>query len=108
MGYYTHHRLSSEPEDFEDQYAITLAEISRYDTSYFDGTGDSCKWYDREADMIELSKVFPDVKFRLDGEGEESFDIWVKWYHGGKQTGVWRCPDPDIPTGFDPPEEETE
>lgn len=105
MGYYTHHRLSSAPEDIEDTYATTLAEISGYDASCFDryGSGETCKWYDHESDMIELSKVFPEVRFRLDGRGEGDNDLWVEWYHDGKRTGKWRMPDPHIPAGFDPP-----
>lgn len=38
------------------------------------------KWYDHVEDMIKLSKVFPEILFILDGQGEEigeSF-IWME------------------------------
>lgn len=49
---------------------------------------DSCKWYDHEEDMVRLSKKFPDVVFELHGEGEESGDIWVKYFKNGKKQVV--------------------
>lgn len=42
------------------------------------------KWYNHENDMREISKQFPDVIFQLNGEGEESGDIWVKYFVNGK------------------------
>lgn len=45
---------------------------------------DSCKWYDHEDDMRRLSLRFPDVVFTLNGEGEESGDVWVKYFKDGK------------------------
>ena len=42
------------------------------------------KWYDFDEDMEKLSKAFPDVVFRLEGDGEETDDVWVKYYMGGK------------------------
>ena len=42
------------------------------------------KWYNHENDMREISKQFPDIIFQLNGEGEESGDIWVKYFVNGK------------------------
>lgn len=36
------------------------------------------KWYENEDEMLELSQEFPEVLFKLHGEGEESGDIWDK------------------------------
>lgn len=52
--------------------------------SLLDVLGDSCKWYEHEEDMRRVSKVFPSVLFTLRGEGEESGDIWVKYFKDGK------------------------
>lgn len=49
---------------------------------------DMVKWYDEEKDMKALSALFPSVHFILSGDGEDSGDIWVKHYVGGK---VQRC-----------------
>ena len=45
---------------------------------------DSCKWYDHEDDMKRLSRRFPKSVFTLKGEGEESGDVWVKYFKNGK------------------------
>lgn len=104
MGYYTHHKVSWEPNNFQDIYLERLAEISQYNIDHFTGEGDSCKWHEREENMLQLSKEFLDIKFRVDGDGDGSNDIWVKWYHAGKLTGEWSAPQIIIPEGFDPPE----
>lgn len=44
----------------------------------------SIKWYDSIEDLTEVSKAFPDVLLQVDGEGEESGDIWRTYYKGGK------------------------
>ena len=42
------------------------------------------KWYDNEEDMRLLSKEFPDILFKLHGEGEDNKDIWDKYFMNGK------------------------
>ncbi len=41
------------------------------------------KWYDYQYEMSELSKVCPDIRLTLHGEGEESGDIWNEHYLNG-------------------------
>ena len=43
-----------------------------------------CKWYSHEQDMKEYSENAPDVLFTLNGEGEESGDVWVQYFKAGK------------------------
>lgn len=45
---------------------------------------DECKWYDHEYDMMQVSKMFPDVIFRLSGDGEEREDMWREYFHNGE------------------------
>lgn len=51
---------------------------------FVNGQADSCTWYDHASDMQWLSKKFPTVLFTLKGEGEESGDLWVKYFRDGK------------------------
>ena len=41
---------------------------------------DEAKWYEYDEDMIEISKQFPECKFKLYGRGEELLDVWNKYY----------------------------
>lgn len=47
-------------------------------------SGDEVKWYEHEEDMKFLSKQYPDILFKLHGEGEENGDIWDKYFMNGK------------------------
>ena len=42
------------------------------------------KWYDHYDEMIILSKEFPSLYFELDGEGEDSGDLWREYFHNGE------------------------
>lgn len=48
------------------------------------------KWYEFEDDMTKLSKAFPEVVFKLSGDGEETDDVWVTYYMGGKSQSAKR------------------
>lgn len=61
----------------EDTESGTRCELS------LDGD-DEHKWNDNEDDMRLLSKEFPDVLFKLHGEGEDNEDIWDKYFMNGK------------------------
>ena len=43
------------------------------------------KWYEHDENMVELSLKFPDIVFKLHGEGEETEDIWDCYYKNGKK-----------------------
>lgn len=50
-----------------------------------DGRGcESTKWYDHEDHIKALSKDIPHVLFILSGQGEETGDIWRKYFLDGK------------------------
>lgn len=56
---------------------------------------DDLKWYDHEKEMRKLSEEFPDVLFKLHGEGEDNDDIWDKYFMSGKMQSCYAeiiCP----------------
>lgn len=85
MGYYTSYEL----EIIEgDKSVIKELREENSNAKYsFCDNGDpesTTKWYDHNEDMVEFSLKHKDVLFKLTGEGEESGDIWVKYYKNGK------------------------
>jgi hypothetical protein len=85
MGYYTDFNL----EVIGGHHEI-LAEIIESDEDTFygldkDGNSyDRVKWYDHEVDMKKVSKEYPELVFKLSGEGEEAGDLWIKYFKNGR------------------------
>lgn len=98
MGYYTTYELSAEDSSVQEDVERRAREISGYSS-----LEDSCKWYDHDEHMLALSKEFPTITLRLDGEGEETGDVWAKWYRNGEMIGAWKAPAIAPPAGFVPP-----
>lgn len=69
-------------EDAAEQIRKVPSEV--FDNLTYD---DAHKWYDHEEHMRLLSKAFPEFIFQLDGSGEETGDVWRKWFHKGKMQG---------------------
>jgi hypothetical protein len=42
------------------------------------------KWYDHEVHMRQISQKYKDLLFVLSGKGEDSSDLWVKYFKNGK------------------------
>lgn len=84
MGYYTNFQLDFNPNVHdEDQFLGDLKEFTGYSWSN-DYELYDVKWYNWMNDMTELSKKYPNHLFQLDGQGEESGDIWRAFFKGGK------------------------
>lgn len=96
MGYYTYFEITI-PAKFDELDVIEkLEKISEYKfessrsnekTKTF-ATAESYKWYDHESNMFELSEMFPKILFQVDGDGEESDDLWRTYYLNGKSQDV--------------------
>ena len=83
MGYYTTYTLrTTRGCDNQEEIEEKLQEISGYSIKF--GWDDPYKWYTHEQDMKELSKIYPETTFLLEGQGEESEDIWRKYFKNGK------------------------
>lgn len=93
MGYCTRYKLNWDCKKSKttwDDISDEIALRQKAGTDFFyavDENGDcsdSCKWYDHETEVAQFSKIYPDVLFELSGEGEESGDIWKKYFKNGK------------------------
>lgn len=58
-------------------------------------TNGEMKWYDWEEDMSQLANEFPDVEFRLEGNGEDEGDWWVALFKGKREQIKYCSPPSD-------------
>lgn len=84
MGYYTNFQLEITPAVENDlQFFDEFRELTGYnwqrDYEMYD-----VKWYRWKDDMRDISKRYPDRLFQLDGQGEESDDLWRAFFKNGK------------------------
>ena len=84
MGYYTYYYL----EMYGDQDKIDDAfddAMDSEDERIRELVGDNhtdIKWYDFEKDFKKFAKRHPDVLFVVQGDGEESYDLWEERFKG--------------------------
>lgn len=92
MGYYTNFELSVDQDEeavreflSSEDGNLTGGYLSSW-LEYWSGSWSANgKWYEHSEDMKFLSTRFPDVLFTLTGDGEETGDLWAKYYKGGKE-----------------------
>ena len=88
MGYNTYYQLEVEGPlnqicpicGHEGEYNHERLIEQRFDILF----SEENKWYDWAEDMKEYSKLFPNILFTLNGEGEESGDFWAAYIKNGK------------------------
>lgn len=83
--YFTLNKIQGSDEDF-DAFVKDIDEKSG--VNFTDDAGQSAKWYDHHEDMTEVSRKYPDLTVQLDGEGEDSEDVWATRYRGGESESV--------------------
>ena len=96
MGYYTYYTLDVckyennqiglEPDrPVLDEVVKALKESGVVGYAFYEDLSprDAVKWYEHDEDMLNVSEKFPELIFCLGGEGEESADMWQKFYHNG-------------------------
>ena len=85
MGYYTTYSLTHE-EGPREQFKKMLEDIDAMmgdnEMSSFESI--NAKWYSYEMDIKQLSLKYPDIIFRVNGDGEDSDDLWQDFWHAGK------------------------
>lgn len=90
MGYYTNYELCSDilndPKASKHIRELLHASTGCEWEAWGDciSPGHSMKWYEHTEDMIAISRLYPNAVFELSGWGEESADIWKKYFHYGK------------------------
>ena len=85
MGYYTLYTLSVEVGDPNIIDSQEFQDIFYKTTSYnIENLYDTIKWYSCTENMIQISKLYPDVVFKLCGDGEDRDDRWIEYYCNGE------------------------
>lgn len=85
MGYYTDFELEIVSGEEHVDRTILAQELSEISTYAFDEEfWLNAKWYDFMEDMKKVSLLYPNTLFRLNGNGEESGDMWQCYYKDGK------------------------
>ena len=90
MGYHTDYKLESSDGISHEE---NVGALSGYGNQLWE---ESWKWYDHQEHMLEYSLKYPDVEFVLDGVGENSTDVWRKWFKNGRMQ-QWIMPEPEPP-----------
>ena len=88
MGYITYYTLNKIQGSDED-YEALVKDIE--EKTGIDFSRDNCqeaKWYDNHKDMTALTEKYPDLTVQLDGDGEDSDDVWACRYRGGRSEQV--------------------
>ena len=85
MSYYTDYTLSF----IHNDAGAVLEELSNISGYTWDRNEKyQVKWYSHVRDMLKLSECFPDTMFLLEGQGEESGDVWKYYCKAGKHYKV--------------------
>lgn len=84
MGYNTYFSLKVDGTEYDQDVHKFVFDffMNKHD---FVPCDDYCKWYTYDDDMLELSRLFPSIKFELHGDGEDEEDLWTTYYLNGKK-----------------------
>ena len=86
MGYYTTFSLALE-EGPREQYQRMLEDIDAImgDNGMSSFESINVKWYSYDTDIRELSLRYPDITFRVNGDGEDPSDLWKEFWRAGNR-----------------------
>lgn len=87
MGYHTTYTIFIEDGDpKEDELTRITKMLDTYEDFDYWGEewiGSDIKWYDYLDNMCELSKAFPQLRFFVHGDGDDSDDLWEDHWQAG-------------------------
>ena len=84
MGYYTKHRITLSaplPVDWNPDDGGDGSDPIRAGQTTGSMHG---KWYDRTPDMVEMSNAHPEILFTIEGQGDETGDLWIEYWQNGR------------------------
>ena len=93
MGYYTRYWLTVEVNSLDEMKKIVAKfnEIYQYNELDINSIGEGgieaefeSTWYSHDEDMKQLSRLFPNYVFQLEGQGEDREDWWISCYKNGE------------------------
>lgn len=92
MGYFTTFAVTAQENgkeiDFSDSMKHELAKITQeIDSTDIDELAEgyfNSKWYSYDSDVKLLSEKFPNIVFTVEGQGEDSDDLWKHYFFNGK------------------------
>jgi hypothetical protein len=89
MGYLTDYKLSIVKDDGKVSLKDIKEELEKITYYKFVLCADyleknDAKWSSNRKDMIKISKKYPNVVFKLQGNGENIDDFWISYYKNGK------------------------
>ena len=110
MGYYTRFNLEIRSEITKKTAEEIVKSINDkigfkcftlYVPSYIEDTDtvswdieafDEMKWYEWENDMDEIAAQYPDIEFRIEGNGDDKEDWWIALYKGKRKQIKYATP----------------
>ena len=88
MGYYTTYTIKLVSGD-ENDFDSLLKDIrTKSSVDFTEYEVQEAKWSDHDKDMLELSRKYPDLIVQLDGDGQDSEDLWATRYRNGESESV--------------------
>lgn len=81
MSYYISHKLIL-PKDYDENIFHETQITEKYGFG-FNGDCDVA-WYDSIKDMKEYSKLYPEILFMIEYEGERNLDVYKTYFKNGK------------------------
>jgi len=104
MGYNTWYGLNVFDEGMFKQESkkarIAIKYLREYSEEAFEilepgGDGEDWgRWYNFNADMYWISRLFPELIFALHGDGDEMEDLWVCYYVDGMEQMEYKISTP--------------